>query len=67
MRRKNKRNRLFSLRFIRRRNKNNRSKMKKNKNIKRQDAIENAETFIEQMKAMDYKKLSKHLDLFRVL
>ena len=39
--------------------------MKTNTKIKHQDALENAENYIEQMKSMDDKKLSKHLDLFR--
>jgi len=39
--------------------------MKPNKNIKLGDAIQNAERYIEQLKAMDDKQLSKHLDLFR--
>lgn len=41
------------------------SKMKTNTQIKYEDAIANAEAYIEQMKAMDDQKLSKHLDLFR--
>ena len=39
--------------------------MKTNTKIKLEDALENAENYIEQMKSMDDKKLSKHLDLFR--
>ena len=39
--------------------------MKTNTKIKLEDTIKNAENYIEQMKAMDDKKLSKHLDLFR--
>ena len=39
--------------------------MKSNTKIKLDDAILNAERYIEQLKAMDDKKLSKHLDLFR--
>ena len=34
-------------------------------NPKLKEAIQNAELYIEQMKAMDDKKLSKHIDLFR--
>ena len=40
--------------------------MKSNTKIKLEDAIKNAEQYIEQMKTMDDKKLSKHLDLFRI-
>lgn len=39
--------------------------MKSSTNIKLQDAIQNAERYIEKMKTMDDKKLSKHLDLLR--
>lgn len=39
--------------------------MKSNTDIKLADAIKNADGYIEQMKQMDDKKLSKHLDLFR--
>ena len=39
--------------------------MKSNTKIKLEDALENKESYIEQMKAMDDRKLSKHLDLFR--
>ena len=39
--------------------------MSTNTKIKLNDAIQNAERYIEQLKAMDDKKLSKHLDLFR--
>ena len=39
--------------------------MKNNTKIKREDALINNESYIEQMKAMDDKKLSKHIDLFR--
>ena len=39
--------------------------MKTNTKIKLEDTIKNADSYIEQMKAMDDKKLSKHLDLFR--
>jgi hypothetical protein len=39
--------------------------MKNNTKIKREDALKNNENYIEQMKAMDDKKLSKHIDLFR--
>jgi uncharacterized protein YaiL (DUF2058 family) len=39
--------------------------MKKTTRIKYEDAIANAEAYIEQMKAMDDRKLAKHLDLFR--
>ena len=34
-------------------------------NPKLKEAIQNAELYIEQMKAMDDKKLSMHIDLFR--
>ncbi len=40
--------------------------MKSNTKIKLEDAIKNAEQYIEQMKKMDDKKLSKHLDLFQI-
>ncbi len=40
--------------------------MKSNTKIKLEDAIKNAEQYIEQMKTMDDKKLSKHLDLFQM-
>ena len=39
--------------------------MKSNTDIKIADAIKNAEKYIEQLKQMDDKKLSKHLDLFQ--
>ena len=39
--------------------------MKSNTKIKIEEATENAELFIEQMKFMPDSKLSKHLDLFR--
>ncbi|HLF46117.1 MAG TPA: hypothetical protein VI548_06810 [Chitinophagaceae bacterium] len=39
--------------------------MKRNTNIKLKEALNNAENFITQMKTMDDKKLSKHIDLFR--
>ena len=39
--------------------------MKTNTKIKLDDAIKNAQRYIEQMKTMDDAKLSKHLDLFR--
>lgn len=39
--------------------------MKRNTQIKYEDATANAEAYIEQMKAMDDKKLAKHLDLYR--
>ena len=39
--------------------------MKSKTNIKLKEAFDNAETFIAQMKTMDDKKLSKHIDLFR--
>ncbi len=39
--------------------------MKINTKIKLEEAIKNAESYIEQMKKMDDKKLRKHLDLFR--
>ena len=38
--------------------------MKSNTTIKLEEAIVNAQKFIEQMELMDDKKLSKHLDLF---
>ena len=34
-------------------------------NPKLKEALQNAELYIEQMKAIDDKKLSKHIDLFR--
>ncbi len=34
-------------------------------NPKLKEALQNADYFIEQLKAMDDKKLSKHIDLFR--
>ncbi len=40
--------------------------MKSNTKIKLEDAINNAENYIEQMLLMDDKKLSKHLILFRI-
>ena len=39
--------------------------MKSNTKIKLEEAVSNAEKFIEQMEQMDDKKLSKHLDLFQ--
>lgn len=39
--------------------------MNKTTQIKLKDAQQNAENYIEQMKQMDDKKLSKHLDLYR--
>ena len=39
--------------------------MKSNTKIQIEEAIKNADSFIEQMKKMDDKKLSKHIDLFR--
>jgi len=39
--------------------------MKNNTKIKREDVLKNNESYIEQMKSMDDKKLSKHIDLFR--
>ncbi len=39
--------------------------MKTNTKRKLLDAIENASSYIEQMKTMDDKKLSTHLDLFQ--
>ncbi len=39
--------------------------MKKTNSKKLDEAFENAEAFIEKMKLMDDKKLSKHLDLFQ--
>lgn len=38
--------------------------MKSTTQLKLDDALLNAESYIEQMKTMDDKKLSKHLDLF---
>ena len=38
--------------------------MKNNTTIRLEEAIVNAEKYIEQMELMDNKKLSKHLDLF---
>ena len=38
--------------------------MKSNTTIRLEEAIVNAEKYIEQMELMDDKKLSKHLDLF---
>ncbi len=39
--------------------------MRNNTNIKLKDAIENAESYIEEMMLWEDKKLSKHIDLFR--
>lgn len=39
--------------------------MKSNTQKRLDDALLNAESYIEQMKTMDDKKLSKHIDLFR--
>jgi hypothetical protein len=39
--------------------------MKPNTKIKNEEALKNAESFIEEMKVWDDKKLSKHLDLFQ--
>ncbi|NTW33860.1 MAG: hypothetical protein HGB12_14800 [Bacteroidetes bacterium] len=39
--------------------------MKSTTDIKIADAIKNAESYIEQMKQMNDKKLSKHIDLFQ--
>jgi hypothetical protein len=39
--------------------------MSTNTKIKLNDAIQNAEHYVEQLKTMDDKKLSKHLVLFR--
>ncbi|MCX6220939.1 MAG: hypothetical protein NTZ69_08115 [Bacteroidia bacterium] len=39
--------------------------MKTNTKIKIEEALKNAESYIEEMKVWDDKKLSKHLDLFR--
>ncbi|MDZ4757894.1 MAG: hypothetical protein SGJ10_07135 [Bacteroidota bacterium] len=39
--------------------------MKNNTEKKLDDALNNAEQYIEQLKAMDDKKLSKYLDLFQ--
>lgn len=41
------------------------NKMKINTKIKFDEAVSNAEKFIQQMEQMDDKKLSKHIDLFR--
>ena len=38
--------------------------MKSNTTLKLEEAIVNAQKYIEQMELMDDKKLSKHLDLF---
>lgn len=39
--------------------------MKTTTKTKLHDAIKNAESYMEQMKSMDDKKLSKHIDLFQ--
>jgi len=39
--------------------------MRNNSNIKLKVALENAESYIEEMSTWDDKKLSKHIDLFR--
>jgi len=39
--------------------------MRPNTKIKLDDALQNAERYIEELKAMDDKQLVKHLDLFR--
>jgi len=39
--------------------------MKTNTKIKIEEALKNAESYIEEMKVWDDKKLSKHLDLFQ--
>ena len=39
--------------------------MKNTTQLKLEDALLNAESYIEQMKTMDDKKLYKHLDMFR--
>ncbi|HAQ19650.1 MAG TPA: hypothetical protein DCR40_10530 [Prolixibacteraceae bacterium] len=39
--------------------------MKTNTKIKIEEALKNAECYIEEMKAWDDRKLSKHLDLFQ--
>ena len=39
--------------------------MKTNTKIKIEEALKNAESYIEEMKVLDYKKLSKHLYLFQ--
>ena len=39
--------------------------MKRNTEIKLEEALANAEMFIEQMQEMDDRKLSKHLDFFQ--
>ena len=39
--------------------------MKNTNSKKLNEALENAEAFMEEMKLMDDKKLSKHLDLFQ--
>lgn len=39
--------------------------MKSNTDLKLKEALENSDAFIEQMKTMDDKKLSKHINLSR--
>ena len=39
--------------------------MKTNTKIKLEEALKNAESYIEEMKTWDDKKLCKHLDLFQ--
>lgn len=39
--------------------------MKTTTQIKYEEAIANAEAYIEQLKAMDDRKLAKHIDLFK--
>lgn len=39
--------------------------MRNTAKLKLKEAMENAESYIEQMKAMDDRKLSKHIDLFQ--
>lgn len=40
--------------------------MKNSTKVKLEEAVSNAEKFIQQMEKMDDRKLSKHLDLFRI-
>jgi hypothetical protein len=47
------------------RKKNCREEMKTNTNIKYEEALKNAESYIEEMKTWDDKKRCKHLDLFQ--
>jgi ribosomal protein S6 len=45
--------------------KNKSSNMNNNTNIKLQDALQDAEAYIAQMKNMEDKKLARHINLFR--